>query len=241
MLDTASFAPPPNPVSLNDRLESGLRVWVTAARAELNRTVPSTDVIRNVMNQGMHLYAVSARLLEVAECEGALACSTAAAARESLHTATEEMGKADRLWGSVTTAMQPSHEYVTAARELHAVLTGVTHDGLRPREIKEIAKALDFERALADLRYAVRDVADLVRDIQQRGFPLRYSLIIGARAARGAPRPGWVGFGAHRALAAELAGFARPCAATCRSRARRRRPGAGVCGTAVRGCEHSCG
>jgi len=75
----------------------------------------------------------------------------------------------------------------------------------------------------------------------ERGFPLRYSLIIGARAARGAPRPGWVGVGAHRALVAELAGFARPCVATCRSRARRRRPGAGVCGTAVRGCEHSCG
>ena len=98
MLDTASFAPPPHPVSLNERLESGLRQWVTAARAELNRIVPSTDVIRNVMNQGMHLYAVSARLLEAAEYEGGLAGSTAAAARESLHTATEEMGKADRLW-----------------------------------------------------------------------------------------------------------------------------------------------
>src|SRR5450756_1705600 len=57
MLDTASFAPPPDPVSLNERLESGLRQWVTAARAQLNRIVPSTDVIRNVMNQGMHLYA----------------------------------------------------------------------------------------------------------------------------------------------------------------------------------------
>jgi len=67
MLAAASFSPPSNPVSLNERLESGLRQWVTAARAELNRTVPSTDVIRNVMNQGMHLYAVSARLLEAAE------------------------------------------------------------------------------------------------------------------------------------------------------------------------------
>ena len=166
MLAAASFAPPPHPVSLNERLESGLRQWVTAARAELNRIVPSTDVIRNVMNQGMHLYAVSARLLEAAEYEGGLAGSTVAAARESLHTATEEMGKADRLWGSVTTAMRPSHEYVTAARELHAVLTDVTHDGLHPRDINEITKNLDIGQALVDVRYAAGDVADLARDVQ---------------------------------------------------------------------------
>jgi hypothetical protein len=139
------------------------------------------------MNQGMHLYAVSARLLEAAEYEGGLAGSTAAAARESLHTATEEMGKADRLWGSVTTAMRPSHEYVTAARELHAVLTDVTHDGLHPREINEIAKTLDFEKALADLRYAVRDVADLVRDIQHLPDPLLRSGLLFAPASKLTP------------------------------------------------------
>jgi hypothetical protein len=45
LLATASFAPPSNPVSLNERLESSLRAWVTAAQVELNGTVPSTDVI----------------------------------------------------------------------------------------------------------------------------------------------------------------------------------------------------
>jgi hypothetical protein len=152
-------------VSLNERLESGLRQWVTAARAELNRTVPSTDVIRNVMNQGIHLYAVSARLLEAAEYEGGLAGSTAAA-RGSLHTAMEAMGQADRLWGTVTTALRPSHEYVSAARQLHAVLTETTHDGLHARDINEITKNLDIGQALVDVRYAARDVADLARDVQ---------------------------------------------------------------------------
>src|ERR1019366_7212156 len=71
--------------------------------------------------------------------------------------------------------------------------------------------------------------------IDHKGVPFRYSLITRARAARGAPRPGWVGIAALHALAAELAGFVRPCAATCRSRARRRRPGAAACGTAGRG------
>ena len=166
MLATASFAPPSNPVSLNERLESGLRAWVTAARAELNRTVPSTDVIRNVMNQGIHLYAVSARLLEAAECAGEPVGETAAAARGSLHAAMEAMSQADRLWGTVTTALRPSHEYVSAARQLHAVLTETTHDGLHARDINEITKNLDIGQALVDVRYAARDVADLARDAQ---------------------------------------------------------------------------
>ena len=166
MLAAASFSPPSNPVSLNARLESGLRQWVTAARAELNRTVPSTDVIRNVMNQGIHLYAVSARLLEAAEFAGEPVGETTAAARGPLEAAMEEMSQADRLWGSVTTAMRPSHEYVTAAGELHAVLTDVTHDGLHPRGINEIAKNLDIGHALVDVQYAARDVAEMARDVQ---------------------------------------------------------------------------
>ena len=166
MLAAASFAPPSNPVSLNERLESGLRQWVTAARAELNRTVPSTDVIRNVMNQGIHLYAVSARLLEAAEFAVEPVGDTAAGARGSLHAAMEAMNQADRLWGTVTTALRPSHEYVSAARQLHAVLTETTHDGLHARDINEITKNLDIGQALVDVRYAARDVADLARDVQ---------------------------------------------------------------------------
>ena len=165
MLAAASFSPPSNPVSLNERLESGLRQWVTAARAELNRTVPSTDVIRNVMNQGIHLYAVSARLLEAAECSGEPVGETAAS-RGPLHAAMEAMSQADRLWGTVTTALRPSHEYVSAARQLHAVLTETTHDGLHARDINEITKNLDIGHALVDVRYAARDVADLARDVQ---------------------------------------------------------------------------
>jgi hypothetical protein len=187
MLDTASFAPPPNPVSLNDRLESGLRAWVTAARAELNRTVPSTDVIRNVMNQSVHLYAVSNRLLEADEFTGEPFGDTSAGARGSLQAAMEAMGQADRLWGSVTTAMPPSHEYVIAARELHVALTETTHDGLHARDIIEITKSLDIGQALADLRYAAQDVADLARDVQHMPDQLVRSELLFAPARKLTP------------------------------------------------------
>ena len=184
LLATASFAPSSNPVSLNERLESGLRAWVTAAQVELNRTVPSTDVIRNVMNQGTHLYAVSARLFEAAEAAREPGGETAAGAREHLSTAMKELSRADRLWGSVTTAMRPSHEYVAAARELHAALTETTHDGLRAYDVNEITEHLDIGQALADLRYAARDVADMVRDVQHLPDQLLRSGVLFAPASK---------------------------------------------------------
>jgi hypothetical protein len=187
MLATASFAPTQNPVTCNERLESGLHHWVAAARIELNRTIPSTEVIRNVMNQGVHLYAVTARLLETAERMGELASDTGAAARGSLRTAMEAMSRADRLWGSVTTAMPPTHEYVSAARELHTALNDTTHDGLHARNAEEITKNLDLRQALADLRFAGRDVAELLRDVQHLPDQLLRSGLLFAPASKLAP------------------------------------------------------
>ena len=191
MLAAPSFSPPSNPLTRNERLESGLRFWVAAAQAELNRTVPSTDVIRNVMNQGVHLYAVSSRLLETADLAGepvaVNALSSAAGTRESLHMAMKELSQADQLWGTVTTAMPPSHEYVTAARELHVALTDTTHDGLRARDVNEIAKNLDIGQALSDLKYAAQDVADMARDIQHLPDPLLRSGLLFAPASKLTP------------------------------------------------------
>jgi len=198
MLSAASFSPPSNPLTLNERLESGLRGWVAAAQAELNRTVPSTDVIRNVMNQGVHLYSVSARLLEAADFatdpvainaigSPSATAGGAASARESLHMAMKELSQADQLWGTVTTAMPPSHEYVTAARELHAALTNTTHDGLRARGADEIAKNLDIGQALSDLKYAAQEVADMTRDIQHLPDPLLRSGLLFAPASKLTP------------------------------------------------------
>jgi hypothetical protein len=187
MLAMASFAPTPNPVTCNERLESVLHHWVTVARIELNRTVPSTDVIRNVMNQGVHLYAVTARLLEAAERTGELASDTGAAARGSLQIVMEAMSRADRLWGSVTTAMPPTHEYVTAARQLHITLNDTTHDGLHTRNANEISNNLDIRRALCDLQYGAAGLTDMVRDVQHLPDQLLRSGLLFAPATRLTP------------------------------------------------------
>ena len=59
----ASFAPPSSPLCPNEELEAWLRAWAGHARLELARTVPSTEVLRDIANQARHLYAVSARLV----------------------------------------------------------------------------------------------------------------------------------------------------------------------------------
>jgi hypothetical protein len=67
------------------------------------------------------------------------------------------------------------------------VLTDVTHDGLHPRGINEIAKTLDFGKALADLRYAVRDVGDMAHDVQHLPDQLLRSGLLFAPAGKLTP------------------------------------------------------
>lgn len=80
--------------------------------------------------------------------------------------------------------MPPSHQYVSVARELHAALTDVTHDRLRPKDVNEITGNLDIGQALADLRYAAHDVADLVRDVQHVPDQLLRSGLLFAPASK---------------------------------------------------------
>lgn len=51
------------------------------------------------MNQGIHLYAVSARLLEAVHRAGELIGDTSAGLRGSLRTAMDALGQADRSGG----------------------------------------------------------------------------------------------------------------------------------------------
>ena len=72
LTQVASFAPPSSPRGPNEQLEAALRAWASHARVELARTVPSTEVLRNIANQARHLYAVSARLVASREARSAL-------------------------------------------------------------------------------------------------------------------------------------------------------------------------
>jgi hypothetical protein len=66
--------------------------------------------------------------------------------------------QAHRLCSSVTTATQPSHEYVAVASELHVTQTHTTHHGLHAGDLEKITKKLDLAGALADLGRAARNL-----------------------------------------------------------------------------------
>lgn len=55
--------PPLTAKNLNDKLEVGLRTWDATARSHLKLSIPSTDVIRNIANQGVHILAVTETVL----------------------------------------------------------------------------------------------------------------------------------------------------------------------------------
>jgi hypothetical protein len=115
----ASTAPEAQPRTLPDRLEATLHTWHQSTRTELARTIPSVDVLRQIANQGAHFCAVlelvEAHVQEVAAGEGALS-------RNRLRETRSALVAGDKAWNKLTTLTRPSHEFVTASRDLFTAL-----------------------------------------------------------------------------------------------------------------------
>lgn len=147
-----SVQPEPAPTSLNDRFEAALHTWQSSARAEIGRLIPSVDVLRQIANQGAHLCDVRAKLDPAAgKSSGQLRVTARALAR------------GDKAWGRLTTLTRPSHEFVTASRDLYRALDAVKEaaeqPGLNLRRTSE-----DLDRGLA----AVNDLMTRTRDLPDR-------------------------------------------------------------------------
>ena len=168
----ASFAPPSSARGPNEELETALRAWASLARTELARTVPSTEVLRNIANQARHLYAVSARLVEVSFTNGNLPRRAAEVVHDELRQAAQVMHALQQQWEAVTTATRPGHEYVTVATNLHASLSAIERESLLPGEKVDVTGRVDVDRALADLRYAATDLVELAHAGAQLPEPL---------------------------------------------------------------------
>jgi hypothetical protein len=157
----ASFAPPTSPRGPNEQLEAALRGWATHARSELARTVPSTEVLRDIANQARHLYAVSTVLATVSFTSGNLSGPDAELVHVDLREAAQVMHRLQQQWKTVTTATRPSHEYVTATTALHTRLTSIESERLSPGNQTDSAGRINVDQALADLRYTATDLSEL--------------------------------------------------------------------------------
>jgi hypothetical protein len=168
----ASFAPPSSPRGPNEQLEAALRAWAGLARSGLARTVPSTEVLRNIANQARHLFAVSARLVEASFTNGHLPGREAEVVRDELRDAAQVMHALQQQWETVTTATRPGHEYVTATTNLHASLSAIEREILHPGEKFDVTKRIDVREALTDLRYTATDLVELTHAGAQLPEPL---------------------------------------------------------------------
>jgi hypothetical protein len=168
----ANFAPPSSPRGQNEQLEAALRAWASLARSEMARTVPSTEVLRNIANQARHLYAVNARLVADSFTRGHLSEHAAESVHDELREAAQVMHALQKQWETVTTATRPGHEYVTATTNLHASLSAIEREILLPGEKVDVTARIDVDGALADLRYAATDLVELTHAGAQLPEPL---------------------------------------------------------------------
>jgi hypothetical protein len=178
----ASFAPPSPPHGPNEELEAALRVWANQARTELARTVPSTEVLRDIANQARHLYAVTARLAAASFTAGHISEQAAQVVHTRLREPAQVMHALQQQWETVTTATRPSHEYVTATTTLHATLASVEREIPVPGKQIGPTGRVDVDQALADLRYAATDLVELTHTSAQLPEPLIRSEVLFAPA-----------------------------------------------------------
>jgi excisionase family DNA binding protein len=178
----ASFAPPTSPRRPNEELEVALRAWAGQARLELAKTIPSTEVLRDIANQARHAYAVTARLAAASFTAGHLSEAAARVVHEELRQPAQVMHRLQQQWETVTTATKPSHEYVTAATTLHASLTAIERESLLPGDQVDPARRIDLEQAMVDLRYAATDLVELAHAAAQLPEPLIRSGLLFAPA-----------------------------------------------------------
>jgi hypothetical protein len=117
--------------SIDDRLQSALHTWERAARLEVQRLVASTEALASIASQGVRLYAITHQLLDSAA--GEQHASEFDGARGQLRQGGATLRDAERALRGISSLAAPSHDYVTAARELFTTL----------QEIREMAAAHD--------------------------------------------------------------------------------------------------
>jgi hypothetical protein len=182
LTQVVSFLPPSVPHGPNEELEAALRGWASHARMELARTIPSTEVLRDIANQARHLYALSAALTSASFTAERVSEDAARTVHGELRQAAEVMYALAQQWAMVTTATRPGHEYVAATTALHASLTAIARESLLPGDQTDAAKRIDVDQALADLRHAATDLVELTYTGAQLPEPLIRSDLLFAPA-----------------------------------------------------------
>jgi len=111
--------------TVDERLEVALQGWTRAARDDLRQSVPSVDVLRNIMTTGVHILATSDAAFKLMGEQQPARVETMARLREQIRGTALALHAAGAAWEPLTTAMPPSLRYTAASRETFSVLVNV--------------------------------------------------------------------------------------------------------------------
>ncbi len=182
-----STNPPLTARNLNDRLEIGLRAWSATAAQHLQHPVPSTDLIRNIANQGTNILAVTDAVIAARQFGGGGVPYGSPSGRALREVATS-LREVETAWAPFTTAMPPSHDYVTASRAAFSALNDIA-SVVRTADRSHIPVGeLDRDRALLDLAVGTQDLVSLLSVIERLPHRMLDSGLLFVRARTIAPR-----------------------------------------------------
>ena len=143
------------PMTINEQLDEAVHIWRAAAHREVSRMVPSTEALSSIANQGVRLYAVTHQLLRSAPALEISVASPHVVCRE-LREGGAALRAADEALTGLTSLTSPTHDFVSATRELFTTLQQV-------REMSTVRDAsLDHEAAVASLAHGSSVEADLI-------------------------------------------------------------------------------
>jgi excisionase family DNA binding protein len=157
----AAAAPGGEAMPINRQLDAALDAWRRTAHHEVNRMVPSVQALSSIANQGVRLYAVTHQLVRSAPCLDGDPANRDKVMLELQEGAASLRAAQEALTG-LTSLTTPTHDFVTATRELFTTL----------QRVRELATSndpsLDADATLASL---------------QRGCSIEAELVINARRA----------------------------------------------------------
>lgn len=143
---------------LSDQLDSRLHHWAWTVREELQRTIPSTQVMANIASIGTLIMAATHRLhtLSPSTPSEALVAMTS-----DLRGAADALQEAEATWKRVTTLQPQGRAFGAASFELFDTLRKVLT--AHPEPLKHRALGLDTEQSIPSLARSTGDLANFVK------------------------------------------------------------------------------
>jgi hypothetical protein len=156
-LDALTARVPTLGSGLSEQLDSRLHRWASAAREELQRTIPATQVMANIASIGTLMMATTHRLHTLSPSTPAEAL---VAMTSDLRGAADALKESETTWKRVTTLQPQSRAFGATSFELFDTLRKVV--AVPAEQEKQRALGLDTDESIPSLDRGMRDLARFV-------------------------------------------------------------------------------